>query len=97
MLWSCGEGKEISYCFANLNLLIFRHSLLSPLLKLPNDLIWGNLNGVLIFSEFEQILAIKMAPICRVFNKGQQRRNSPAISHELATYFSLEITPVFFK
>ena len=59
----CSKGKEISYCFANLNLLLFRRSLLSPLLKLPNNLILGNLNDALIFSEFEQILAIKMAAI----------------------------------
>ena len=59
-LQSCSDGKEISYCFANLNLLFFRCSLLLPSLKLSNNLILGNLNGVLIFSEF---LANKMAPI----------------------------------
>ena len=53
----CSKGKEISCGFANLNLLLFHRSLLSPLLKLPNNLILGNLNGALIFSEF---LAIKM-------------------------------------
>ena len=68
-LQSCIDGKEISYCFANLNLLLFHCSLLSLSLKLPNNLILGNLNGALIFSEFEKILAIK---IYRVFNKGQQ-------------------------
>ena len=68
----CSKGKEISYCFANLNLLLFRRSLLPPLLKLPNNLILGNLNGALIFSEFEQILAIKMAAIQGIFNKDQQ-------------------------
>ena len=62
-LQSCSEGKEISCGFANLNLLLFCRSLLSLLLKLPNNLILGNLNGALIFSDFEQILAIKMAPI----------------------------------
>ena len=60
-LQSCIDGKEISYCLANLNLLLFRCSLLSPSLKLPNNLILGNLNGALILSEF--VLAIKMAPI----------------------------------
>ena len=94
----CSKGKEISCGFANLNLLLFRRSLLPPLLKLPNNLILGNLNGALIFSEFEQILAIKMAAIYRAYSiRTSSRRNSPAISHELATYFSLEITPVFFK
>ena len=47
----------------SVNLLFFRCSLLLPSLKLPNNLILGNLNGALIFSEFEQILAIKMAAI----------------------------------
>ena len=68
----CSKGKEISCGFANLNLLLFRRSLLPPLLKLPNNLILGNLNGALIFSEFEQILAIKMAAIQGIFNKDQQ-------------------------
>ena len=71
-LQSCSNGKEISYCFAILNLLLFRCSLLLASLKLPNNLILGNLNGALIFSEFEQILAIKMAAIQGIFNKDQQ-------------------------
>ena len=92
-LQSCSDGKEISYCFANLNLLLFRCSLLLPSLKLSNNLILGNLNGVLIFSEF---LAIKMAPI-QGFQKGPAAGEIHQLFHVNSLPTFLWKLPQFFK
>ena len=58
--YALSHCSRVAMAKKSVNLLFFRCSLLLPSLKLPNNLILGNLNGALIFSEF---LAIKMAPI----------------------------------
>ena len=94
-LQSCSDSKEISYCLANLNLLLFHCSLLLPLRKLPNNLILGQPEWCINFQWIWTNFSHQNGTYTGFSIRASSWWNSPAISHELTTYFSLEVTPVF--